>query len=100
MTDPDFIESKLSVETEAMTSDRKVNNNRYHYMMFFDEVVTWDWFAAQVDKVSAEVECVLEVYSMEAVSTPVSSLLIVEVREVQRRDDIDDGQCELSSFEE
>lgn len=99
MTDPDFIESKLSIQTNAVASDRNVNNNRWHYRLLFDENIGWDWLVAQVDKVSAQATCPLEAYKIGPVEDTVGRM-VVEVRELQRREGIDDGQYGLDSFEE
>lgn len=96
MTDPDFIESKLSIQTNAMTSDREAKNNRWHYRLVFDENIGWDWFDTQVDKVSVEVGCALEPYKMG----PANSFMVVEVRELQRREGIDSDQQGLDAFAE
>jgi hypothetical protein len=99
MTDPDFIESKLSIQTNAVASERTVKNNRLYYRLVFDENLGWDWLVAQVDKVSAQATCVLEVYKFGPVEDAVG-VMVVEVRELQRREGIDDGQRGLDSFDD
>jgi len=97
MTDPDFIASKLSVQTNASNVTRKGTNNRWHYQLIFDESIGWDWIVAQVQKVSAALNCVLELYKIYPSSE--QSSFIVEVRELTRREGIDSGQHGLDSFE-
>lgn len=99
MTDPYFIESKLSILTNAAASDRNVKNNRWYYRLLFDENIGWDWLVAQVDKVSAQATCPLETYKVGPVEDTVGRM-VVEVRELQRREGIDDGQYGLDSFEQ
>lgn len=95
MTTPEFIQTKLTNLTNAMTSEVEAKNNRYHYSLYFDERLGWDWVEAQVEKVSAEVEVVLEPYKIG----PANSFMEVEVREVGRREGIDSNQQGLDSFE-
>lgn len=47
MIDPEFIESRLSIQTNDMISETQAKNNCWHYRMVFDEEIGWDWFAAQ-----------------------------------------------------
>jgi hypothetical protein len=63
----------------------------------FDESIGWDWIVAQVQKVSAELNCVLELYKIYPYSE--QEAFIVEVRELTRREGIDSNQHGLSSFE-
>lgn len=96
MTDPNLIESKLCSTTNAMLVDREAKNNRFHYRLIFDENIGWDWFKKQVSKVQREVGTKIEPYKMG----PANSFMVLEVRELERREGIDDNQADLTKFEQ
>jgi hypothetical protein len=95
MTDPNLIESKLCSTTNAMLVDRETKNNRFHYRLIFDENIGWDWFEKQVSKVQVELGVKIEPYKME----PANSFMALEVRELERREGIDESQSDLAEFE-
>lgn len=99
MTSPEFIQTKLTNLTNAMTSDAEVENNRYLYQLVFDENIGWEWLEKQVEKASAEVEPTLEPYKLGPVEEAIG-VMVVEVREVERREGIDDNQQCLDEFEQ
>lgn len=92
----DFIRANLVNYTNAECSEDEVKNNRYHYLLKFEEDVGWDWIYSQVRKCSSKVEVPLEPYKIRP--SGVNSFE-VEVREVERREGIDDGQHGLTDFE-
>jgi hypothetical protein len=96
MTDPNLIESKLCSTTNAMLVDRETKNNRFHYRLIFDENIGWDWFEKQVTKVQGELGVKIEPYKMKPVP---ASLMALEVRELERREGIDESQSDLAEFE-
>lgn len=94
MADSEFIESKLVNRTNAMFCDTEAKNNRWHYRLFFDENIGFDWFEKQVEKACRETGHALELYKFG----PANSFVFAEVREVERREGIDDDQNLLDDF--
>lgn len=94
MVDSEFIESRLVNRTNAMLSDTEAKNNRWHYRLIFDENIRADWFEQQVEKVARETGRSLEPYKFG----PANSFIVAEVREVERREGIDEGQNSLNDF--
>lgn len=94
MASSEFIESKLVNRTNAMLCDTEAKNNRWHYRLVFDENIGWDWFEKQVDKASRETGHALEPYKFG----PANSFMVAEVREVKRREGIDQNQNSLDEF--
>lgn len=95
MASAEFIESKLVNRTNAMAAETEAKNNRWHYELFFDESIGFDWFEKQVDKASVETGHNLEAYKFRPAA---NSLIVAEVREVDRRAEIDESQNSLESF--
>ena len=58
--------------------------------------IGWDWTSAQVDKCSAEIGISLELWKVKPSGV---GDFEIEVREVARREGIDDSQAGLDSFE-
>lgn len=96
MNSPEFIRSTLVSRTNADCSSQEVKNNRYHFYLKFEEDIGWSWIQQQVGNASAELETNLELYKIRP--SGVASFE-VEVRELQRREGIDDSQRDFSSFE-
>lgn len=97
MKSSQFIRSKLVARTNADCSSSDVVNNRYHYYLRFDDVtIGWDWLDTQISKAQADTDMNLELYKIRP--SGVQSFE-VEVREVERREGIDDSQNHLSDFE-
>lgn len=99
MTSKEFVESKLVNFTQAMDCDVEVRDCRYYYRLVFDENIGWEWLEKQVEKSSAEVEPTLELYKIGPVEEAIG-VMVVEVRELERREGIDDNQQGLDSFAE
>lgn len=97
MPDPDYIETKLSLYTEATLSDHEVRDNRYYYLLGFDTDIGFDWLEQQVSKAAGKVGVDLDIYEVGPVED--APAFVVEVRELQRREGIDDGQRGLDEFE-
>jgi hypothetical protein len=96
MKSAEFIQAKLENRLTADCSSKEVKNNRYHYSLRFDENIGWDWTSAQVDKCSAEIGVSLELWKVRPSGV---GDFEIEVREVARREGIDDSQAGLDSFE-
>lgn len=94
MSSKEFIESKLVNRTNARFCDTRVENNRYHYRLMFDESIGWDWFERQVDKASGETGHLLEPYKFGLED----GFMFAEVWEVERREGIDDNQKSLDDI--
>lgn len=95
MESKEFIESALVSRTNAGQSNVEAKNNRWHYKMTFDQSIGWDWLYQQVYKCSKELEAELELWEIHP-ST--GDTFQVEVREVDRREGIDNSQKGLDSF--
>lgn len=93
---PQFIRATLSNRTNADCSDQKVKNNRYHYFLRFEQSIGWDWLYGQVKKSQRELDVSLELWEIHPSGV---NDFEVEVREVDRREGIDDNQRGLSDFE-
>lgn len=94
-TSKQFIRSNLVNYTNADCSKDEVKNNRIHYYLKFEQDVGWDWIYSQIKKCARDIDVQLEPYKIRP--SGVSSFE-VEVREVQRREGVDDDQHDLSSF--
>lgn len=90
-----FIQSKLVNYTTASTATKEVKNNRYHYLLEFDDAVGWTWLYAQVQTLSEQLEVDLELWKLR----PGPYCFVVEVREIDRRPNIDEEQVGLGQFE-
>lgn len=95
MKSPQFIRAKLVNRTNADCSEQEVKNNRYHYSLRFEQSIGWDWLEAQVSKAEAEIETSLELWEIHPSGV---ADFEVEVREVARREGIDDNQNSLNDF--
>jgi hypothetical protein len=95
MKSPQFIRATLVNRTNADCSEKEVKNNRYHYHLRFDESIGWDWLETQVSKAQTDTETSLELWEIHPSGM---ADFEVEVREVQRREGIDDGQNSLDDF--
>jgi hypothetical protein len=91
-----FIRTKLVNYTNADCSDVEAKNNRYHYSLKFEEDIGWDWMYSQIKKCEAELGVALEPYKLRPSGM---SAFEVEVREVDRREGIDDDQRGLKEWE-
>jgi hypothetical protein len=96
MKSPQFIRAKLSNQTNADCSREKVKNNRIHYLLKFEEDIGWDWLYTQVKKTTDKTETELELWKIRPSGV---SDFEVEVREVDRREGIDNSQRGLTEFE-
>lgn len=90
-----YIRSQLVNFTNADDSESEAKNNRIHYSLSFDESIGWDWIETQVYKCSSKVGLPLEPYKLR----PGDESFTVEVREVERREAIDESQHGLSEYE-
>ena len=96
---PEFILSKLVSRTNADEAHRDIKNNRYHYMLQFEESIGWDWLYIQVTKLSNSLETDLEMWEIHPYHGHRRvGYFTVEVREVQRRKRIDASQRGLEYF--
>jgi len=95
MKSPEFIRATLVNRTTADCSEQEVKNNRYHYLLRFEEAVGWDWLYTQVNKAATETETDLELWKIRPSGV---NDFEIEVREVARREAIDDNQNSLDSF--
>lgn len=90
-----FIRSKLVNYTNADCSDVEAKNNRWHYSLKFEEDVGWDWIQSQIYKCSANIERDIEPYKIRPSGMHAFE---IEVRELERREGIDNSQHGLSDF--
>jgi hypothetical protein len=91
----EFIRTKLVNRTNANDSMTEAKNNRWHYYVEFDESIGWDWIKTQIKKAKAELDVQLEVWEIHPSEDGVFE---IEIREVDRREGIDNSQSGLSSF--
>lgn len=93
MCDPNFVETKLSIRTEADGSSHEVRNNRYHYHLeFTSSGIGYDFLQNEVLKVVSKTGVELEPYKLE----PSNDGFVAVVRETARREGIDDSQSALT----
>jgi len=95
MESPEFIRANLVSRTNADCSDDKVKNNRYHYFLRFEQAIGCDWLNQQVAKCSAEMDVSLELWKIRPSGVQDFE---IEVREIARREGIDDSQQGLDEF--
>ncbi len=95
MESPEFIRANLVSRTNADCSDDTVKNNRYHYFLRFEQAIGWDWLNQQVAKCSAEMDVSLELWKIRPSGVQDFE---IEVREIARREGIDDSQQGLDKF--
>lgn len=96
MNSPQFIETKLVNRTNAGASRFEAKNNRYHFHLSFTESIGWDWVYGQVKKSSSELDANLEIWEIHPRPAGAFDL---EVRETERRPNIDESQRGLTDFE-
>jgi hypothetical protein len=96
MTSKEFIRAKLVSRTNADCSDVKAKNNRRHYFLRFEQSIGWDWLYGQISKASNDTDTNLELWEIHPSGM---NDFEVEVREVERRAEIDDSQHGLTDFE-
>lgn len=89
------IQTQLHNQTQADESSYRVEHSRYYYDLIFTDNIGWDWLKVQVQKTASKVERDLEPWKLKAAA----DRLIVVVREVNRRSNIDDNQHDLSNYE-
>lgn len=92
----EFIRSRLVNFTNASCSDDDVKDSRYHYYLKFNESVGFDWIEKQITKCSSEVGRSMELYKIRP--SGIHSFEI-EVRELERRNQIDENQNYLGEYE-
>lgn len=97
MKSSQFVRSKLVNRTTADCSSSEVKNNRYHYFLKFEEDIGWDWVQGQIYKVAQDIDVELEIWKIQPSGV---AAFEIEVREIERRENIDESQKGLSSFEE
>lgn len=95
MKSPQFIRARLVNRTTADCSEQTVKNNRYHYLLRFEQDIGWDWLESQVSKAESDTETSLELWKVRPSGVKDFE---VEVREVARREGIDEGQNSLDDF--
>lgn len=96
MTDPHYVRKTLVNRTNADSVERIVENNRFHYVLSFDLGIGWDWLYGQVHKAESDIGESLELWKVKPGG---DGRFLVEVREVARREGIDDEQNSLTEFE-
>lgn len=96
MNSPEFIRAKLVARTNADCSKDEVKHNRMHYHLKFEESIGFDWLEEQVRKAQHELETELEMWEIHPSGV---CAFEIEIREVNRRKNIDNSQHGLSDFE-
>jgi hypothetical protein len=91
-----FIRATLVNRTNADCSFKEVKNNRFHYLLRFEKSIGFDWLKKQVQKAQGELDVQLELWEIHPSGVDDFE---IEVREVERREGIDDNQCGLTEFE-
>jgi len=98
---PEFILSKLVSRTNADDATLDIKNNRYHYILDFEESIGWDWLYLQIMKLNNSLETELEMWEIHPYHGHRRvGYFSVELREVQRREKIDVSQRGLEYFSE
>lgn len=97
MKSPEFIRATLVNRTNADCSEREVKNNRIHYHLKFEQSIGWDWLQGQVVKVQSDTDTKLELWEINPSGF---NDFEVEVREIARREGIDENQNSLDEFAE
>jgi len=98
---PEFILSKLVSRTNANGATHDIKNNRYHYILEFEESIGWDWLYLQIMKLNNSLETELEMWEIHPYHGHRRvGYFSVELREVQRREKIDVSQRGLEYFSE
>lgn len=91
-----FVRSKLVNYTEADCSQEEVKNNRVHYHLRFENSIGWTWLYSQVQKLNAELSVNIEIWKIRPSGMQDFE---IDVREIERRENIDDNQSGLRDFE-
>lgn len=97
MNSPEHIRAVLVNLTNADCSDHEAKNNRYHYFLKFEQSIGCDWIDKQIQKVNADIEPRVEKWEIHPSGV---NNFEIEIREVRRREGIDDSQHDLTEFEE
>jgi len=92
-----FIRAKLVNYTEADCSHEEVANNRVHYHLRFEKAIGWTWVYSQVQKLNGELTANLELWKIRPSGMQDFE---IDIREIERRADIDDNQSGLADFEQ
>jgi hypothetical protein len=90
-----FVRSKLVNYTEADCSDENVENNRVHYRLRFTTEIGFSWLQSQVSKLNHKLDVTLELWEIHPSGV---NDFEVDVREIERREGIDDSQHGLDDF--
>jgi len=96
MTSQEFVRAKLVSMTNADCSTVEAKNNRAHYYLKFDNSIGWEWIETQIYKVNGDLDLTVELYKINPSGM---DSFEVEVRELQRRENIDSSQIGLTDFE-
>lgn len=96
MKSPERIRATLSNRLNADCSTEEVKNNRYHYLFRFEQSNGWDWIEQQVYKSEKSLGIDLELWEIHPSGIQDFE---IEVREVERREGIDNSQSGLDDFE-
>lgn len=96
MATKEFVRANLVNYTNADCSSVEVKNNRFHYSLKFEEDIGWDWVQSQVYKCGSSIDVQVEPYKIRPSGMHAFEL---EVREVARREGIDDSQRGLTEWE-
>lgn len=96
MTSSQRIRSVLVNRTNADCSEQTVTNNRYHYLLRFEQSIGWDWLKIQITKASTQTDTDLEIWKIRPSGI---NDFEIEVRETARRQGIDNSQMGFSDFE-
>jgi len=89
--------AKLETRTNADCSEAVVKNNRFHYLLRFEEPIKFDWLSAQIDEMTAETSIGLKLWKVRPSGV---NDFEIEVRELRRRKNIDSSQHSLTNFEQ
>jgi hypothetical protein len=91
----EYIRAQLSNRLNADCSHTEAKNNRWHYYLKITESIGWDWTYSQVMKADAAMERDIEMWKMHPSGM---NSFEIEVREVNRREGIDEDQQGLTDF--
>lgn len=92
-----FIRAKLVNYTEAVCSEEHIENNRVHYYLRFETDIGWTWLQSQVCKLNKELGIDLEIWKIHPSGV---NDFEIDVREIERREGIDEDQHGLTDFAE
>lgn len=91
----EYLQTKIHNQLQADESHVIVKNNRYYYVLTFSDSIGFDWLEAQVRKVAAKVQVDIELYELEP---SFDGYFTVVIREVDRRESIDNRQNSLTDY--